>query len=177
MAEIARRLGVCTSAIGRAVRKIEGRDERLNFSTPAPSSPSQTFGDFLGFNPHCHVLVTDGCFYGRGMFRVAPPLHLKKLEAIFRHRVFKMLLAGLPSPRNGCSISQNPQRLFTGRKTEPRKRSSMPWSGWPPCAPTSRTGGSPADGGSSVLWVLQQCLPGKAKRNRRRTGPLHPGSR
>ena len=22
----------------------------------------QTFGDFLGFDPHCHFLVTDGCF-------------------------------------------------------------------------------------------------------------------
>jgi len=51
------------------------------------------FGDFLGFNRHCHVLVTHGCFYGKGMFRVAPPLDLKKLEAIFRHKVFKMLLA------------------------------------------------------------------------------------
>ncbi len=58
----------------------------------------QTFGDLLGFNPHCHVLVTDGCFYGRGMLRVAPRLELKKLEAIFRQKVFKMLLAkgGLP---------------------------------------------------------------------------------
>jgi hypothetical protein len=38
--------------------------------------------------------VTDGCFYGdKGMFRVAPPLELKKLESIFRHKVFKMLLA------------------------------------------------------------------------------------
>lgn len=53
----------------------------------------QTFGDFLGFNPHCHILMTDGCFYGnKGMFRVAPPLELKKLEAIFRHKVFRMLL-------------------------------------------------------------------------------------
>jgi len=26
------------------------------------------------------------------MFRVAPPLELKKLEAIFQHKVFKMLL-------------------------------------------------------------------------------------
>ncbi|HPC33982.1 MAG TPA: transposase [Syntrophales bacterium] len=53
----------------------------------------QTFGDFLGFNPHCHILVTDGCFYGsRGMFRVAPLLELKKLEAIFRHKLFRMLL-------------------------------------------------------------------------------------
>ena len=53
----------------------------------------QTFGDFLGFNPHCHIILTDGCFYGnKGMFRVAPPLELKKLEAIFRHKVFRMLL-------------------------------------------------------------------------------------
>ena len=37
--------------------------------------------------------MTDGCFYGiRGMFRVAPPLELKKLEAIFRHKVLRMLL-------------------------------------------------------------------------------------
>jgi hypothetical protein len=53
----------------------------------------QTFGDFLGYNPHCHILVTDGCFYGNGgMFSVAPPLELKKLEAIFRHKVFWILL-------------------------------------------------------------------------------------
>jgi len=32
--------------------------------------------------------------------------------------------------------------VITRRKTEPKKRSSMPRSGWPPCAPTSRTGGS-----------------------------------
>ncbi|NIO19966.1 MAG: hypothetical protein GTN76_04300, partial [Candidatus Aenigmarchaeota archaeon] len=37
----------------------------------------QSFGDFLGFNPHCHVLVTDGCFYGNAMFRVAPLFEAK----------------------------------------------------------------------------------------------------
>ena len=31
----------------------------------------QSFGDFIGFNPHVHVLSTDGCFYGQGMFRPA----------------------------------------------------------------------------------------------------------
>lgn len=37
--------------------------------------------------------MTNGCFYGdKGMFRVTPPLELKKLEAIFRHKVFRMLL-------------------------------------------------------------------------------------
>jgi hypothetical protein len=53
----------------------------------------QSFGDFLGFNPHLHVLCSDGYFYGDGMFRVAPRFHTKDLEEIFRYKVFKMLLA------------------------------------------------------------------------------------
>ena len=65
-----------------------------NDPIPGAVIAMQTFGDFLGFNPHCHILVTDGCFYGgKGMFHVAPPLELKKLEALFRHNVFRMLLA------------------------------------------------------------------------------------
>ncbi len=51
-----------------------------------------TFGDFLGWHPHLHVLCTDGCFYGNGMFRVAPLFEIKHLEEIFRHKVFKLLL-------------------------------------------------------------------------------------
>jgi len=72
---------------------------------PGAAIALQTFGDFLGFNPHCHVLVTDGCFYGNGIFRVAPSFEAKDLEEIFRHKVFKMLVrlwriirAFLPSP-------------------------------------------------------------------------------
>ena len=52
-----------------------------------------SFGDFLGWHPHLHILCTDGCFYGNGMFRVAPLFELKHLEAIFRHKVFNMLLS------------------------------------------------------------------------------------
>ncbi len=52
-----------------------------------------SFGDFLGWHPHLHVLCTDGCFCGNGMFRVAPLLELKHLEEIFRYKVFKMLLS------------------------------------------------------------------------------------
>jgi hypothetical protein len=53
----------------------------------------QSFGDFLAFNPHLHVLCSDGCFYGQGMFRVAPRFETKQLEEVFRHKVFKMLLS------------------------------------------------------------------------------------
>jgi len=63
----------------------------------------QTLGDLIGHNPHCHILVTDGCFYGnKGMFRVAPPFELKKLDVIFQHKV--------KQPKSFCS---------TGRLTNP----------------------------------------------------------
>ena len=53
----------------------------------------QSFGDFLGFNPHLHVLSTDGCFYGQGMFRVAPRFDTKLLVKIFQYKIFTMLLS------------------------------------------------------------------------------------
>jgi len=42
---------------------------------------------------HCHALCTDGGFYGKGMFRVAPWFIPKDLEKLFRYKVFKMLLS------------------------------------------------------------------------------------
>jgi len=53
----------------------------------------QTFGDLLRFNPHCHVLVSDGCFYETGSFKVAPPPDRKGLEKLFRSKVLNLLLA------------------------------------------------------------------------------------
>ncbi|MDO8721729.1 MAG: transposase, partial [Syntrophales bacterium] len=62
-----------------------------NDPIPGAVIAMQTFGDFLGYNPHTHILVTDGCYLrqaqdgvcgNKGMFRVSPPLELKKLEAI-----------------------------------------------------------------------------------------------
>jgi len=53
----------------------------------------QSFGDFLGFNPHAHVIATDGCFYGNGSFMVFPASSSKDIENLFRHEVFKMLKA------------------------------------------------------------------------------------
>ncbi len=40
-------------------------------AVPGAAVAIQSFGDFLGFNPHLHILGTDGCFYGDGMFRPA----------------------------------------------------------------------------------------------------------
>jgi hypothetical protein len=51
------------------------------------------FGDFLGFHPHCHVLCTEGCFYGKGVFQVVLRFDPKNLRAISKHRVLSMLLS------------------------------------------------------------------------------------
>jgi len=36
--------------------------------TAAAAASIQTFGDFLGFNPHLHIIATDGYFGKSGRF-------------------------------------------------------------------------------------------------------------
>jgi hypothetical protein len=55
--------------------------------------PYHTFGDFQQFNPHLHLIVTDGCFSGNGTFTKAPGPSAKYLEDLFRYEVLKMLKA------------------------------------------------------------------------------------
>ena len=62
-------------------------------AVPAVVVAIQSFGHFLQFHPHLHVLCSDGSFYGDEMFRVAPRIDTKPLEEIFQHKVFKMLLS------------------------------------------------------------------------------------
>ncbi len=59
---------------------------------PGAAVAIQSFGDFLQFNPHTHILVSDDCFYGEGKFKVAPAFRTKELESVYRAKVFKMLL-------------------------------------------------------------------------------------
>ena len=51
----------------------------------------QTFGDLVNLNPHLHALVSDGVFAPTGWLYVVPDIDLKKLELLFRHKVFTML--------------------------------------------------------------------------------------
>ncbi len=54
----------------------------------------QTFGDFLSFNPHMHILAADGCFSNDGFF-YAPGINIdmESIEKLFIHKIFKMLLS------------------------------------------------------------------------------------
>jgi hypothetical protein len=51
----------------------------------------QTFGEFLNFNPHLHVIATDGCFYGDGEFMTGLVPKAEDLEIPFAMEVFNML--------------------------------------------------------------------------------------
>jgi len=62
-------------------------------SVPGAVIAIQSFGDFLGFHSHLHVLISDGCFHENGMFTVSPAIDTKVLELLFRHKVLRMLLA------------------------------------------------------------------------------------
>ena len=52
-----------------------------------------TFGDFQQFNPHLHLIATDGCFSGGGTFTKGPGPVAKDLEELFRYELVKMLKA------------------------------------------------------------------------------------
>jgi hypothetical protein len=95
----------------------------------------QTFGDFPEhFHPHCHVLCSDGCFYGRGAFRLAPKFHLRDLESLFRHKVLRMLLA---RGKINCDLIRMMEgwrhsgfNVYAGRVFIHGRRD--PWRTWPP---------------------------------------------
>lgn len=60
-------------------------------SVPGGVIAVQTFGDFQNFNPHLHIIATDGCFYGNGLFIRGPHPAAKDLEDVFRREVFALL--------------------------------------------------------------------------------------
>jgi Transposase zinc-binding domain/Putative transposase len=59
---------------------------------PGAACSIQTFGDFLNFNPHCHLIISDGAFDAPGNFHVTPYYDTFALAQLFRHKLLKMLL-------------------------------------------------------------------------------------
>ena len=51
-----------------------------------------TFGEYLDFHPHLHMLLADGLFVRSGLFYLLPDVSLKPLEELFRARVIRFLL-------------------------------------------------------------------------------------
>ena len=60
--------------------------------TPGIVCAIQTFGDFLNFNPHLHIIATDGCFSNDNEFMVGISPKEEDLIPAFKQAVFNLLL-------------------------------------------------------------------------------------
>lgn len=60
---------------------------------PGAAIALHIFGDFQQFNPHLHLVATDGCFSNRSTFTKGPTPEGKDLEDLFRYEVLKVLTA------------------------------------------------------------------------------------
>ena len=52
----------------------------------------ETFGEYLNYHPHLHLVAADVMFMVGGVFYVMPRCGLKPLEELFRNRVIKLLV-------------------------------------------------------------------------------------
>ncbi len=53
----------------------------------------QTFGDFLLWHPHVHIIATAGVFNAAGTFQLAPPGGWEELRELWRHTLLRRLQA------------------------------------------------------------------------------------
>jgi len=53
---------------GEVIREYYISTCRKDGGNPAAVAVIQTFGDYLSFNPHMHILAADGCFSDDGFF-------------------------------------------------------------------------------------------------------------
>jgi len=52
----------------------------------------QTFGDYLGFHPHIHILAATGLIDKDNHFHLLPVENIEGLTELFRHRFIQTLL-------------------------------------------------------------------------------------
>ena len=79
-----------------AVREVLGpwMRERTGITDGQPGvvAAAQTFGDFLSWHPHLHLLVTTGVFRTDDTFAIARPGGWRQLAELWRHAALRRLL-------------------------------------------------------------------------------------
>ena len=73
--------------------------ERLNLTKGALGMISviHSFGEYLGYHPHLHVLCADGLFNAMGLFYCMRPCELNDLEKRFQAKVLKLFMIDIRS--------------------------------------------------------------------------------
>jgi hypothetical protein len=80
-------------------------------------------------NPHGHVLITDGCFPEKDLFKVVPAVKINHLEKIFRSKVLTLLLSKGKSTPDHINLLKSWKhsgfQVFCGPRIPPRKKEAM----------------------------------------------------
>jgi hypothetical protein len=82
------KLGLCA---WRVLSEYLRASVSVNDPVPGCVIAVQTFGEFLNFNPHLHIIATDSCFYGNGEFMTGISPNANDLDTAFSIEVFDML--------------------------------------------------------------------------------------
>ncbi len=82
-------LSRCVWATLKTVYKTALQDEK---AMPGVVLAIQTFGGLLGYHPHLHIQISDGCFHENEIFSVSPAVDTRTIEHLFRHKVISMRL-------------------------------------------------------------------------------------
>lgn len=83
-----------TTTVGKAALQYRTRKPQVSPYYQCIEDNYEEFENFMGFNPHMHMLASDGCFGCDGIFCASPiNIDTVSIEELFRYRVFKMLLS------------------------------------------------------------------------------------
>lgn len=88
-----------------------------------------SYGEYLDWHPHLHLLMADGLFVRSGLFYVLPQVSLKPLEGLFRARVITFLVdKGLLPPARANMLRSWVHSGFNvhrSRRVQPHEREDM----------------------------------------------------
>ena len=117
-------LGLLSQCIYESLREFFCEATEDQDAVPGVIISIQTYGrDPLPFHPHLHCLVSDGCFSRDGQFHPISWIDTEKLMQLFRHKLFRELLARelIPSATVDLLLSwQHPGfSVFRGEPVQP----------------------------------------------------------
>ncbi len=88
-----------------------------------------SYGEYLDWHPHLHLLMADGLFMRSGLFYVLPQVSLKPLEGLFRARLITFLVdKGLLPPARANMLRSWVHSGFNvhrSRRVQPHEREDM----------------------------------------------------
>ena len=88
-----------------------------------------SYGEYLDWHPHLHLLMADGLFVRSGLFYVLPQVSLKPLEELFRARVITFLVDRCLLPPARANMLRrwvhSGFNVHRSRRVQPHEREDM----------------------------------------------------